>query len=251
MNLPILINTRPQHRGDAIRQMADMQVLDLPLLEIVSLSITQDEQEMMKSWLAGDHAALVIASVEAARRAVAWLDKAAHWQTTQQSPIIAVGAATAKVLTARGLSVILPQTANNEGMLALPQIDALTAGDRLLIWRGVGGRRLLHDTLVARGVQVDAVCWYERRVPKDLPQAFAQLQLYDNKQPIYVIISSQMAFESWCSLPQLNCVHYLALGERLCRLVKTAKPASAVSQIDTLNPDDIRRAIGRTLAVVH
>ncbi|WP_368039515.1 uroporphyrinogen-III synthase, partial [Psychrobacter sp. DAB_AL32B] len=102
--------------------------------------------------------------------------------------------------------------ANNEGMLAMPEIESLQAGDKLLVWRGLGGRRLLVDTLQARGVHIDSIAWYERTMPIDamaqyqqwlvqllVQQSLPQTLSVEQPKPI-VIISSGTAFEHWESV---------------------------------------------------
>lgn len=245
--LPILINTRPIHRSDAIRQMTGVMVVDLPLLEIRSLSISECEQAMMMQFCQGAYDALVITSVESARRALDYLrSHQVNVPTLPNTPIIAVGTATAQVMQAYGFDVILPQTANNEGMLTLPQIKSLTAHDRVLIWRGVGGRRLLHDTLTAKGVHIDAIEWYERTTPSDLYDNFSAIlpTLPTTPNHAHVIISSEMAYQAWASLPHAETrYHYLALGERLARIIRTHEPSAAISMIDDLSVQAIGRAI--------
>lgn len=245
--LPILINTRPIHRGDAIRQMTGVMVVDLPLLEIRSLSISECEQAMMMQFCQGAYDALVITSVESARRALDYLrSHQVNVPTLPNTPIIAVGTATTQVMQAYGFDVILPQTANNEGMLTLPQIKSLTAHDRVLIWRGVGGRRLLHDTLTAKGVHIDAIEWYERTTPSDLYDNFSAIlpTLPTTPNHAHVIISSEMAYQAWASLPHAETrYHYLALGERLARIIRTHEPSAAISMIDDLSVQAIGRAV--------
>ena len=245
--LPILINTRPIHRGDAIRQMTGVMVVDLPLLEIRSLPIADDAQAMMAQFCQGAYDALVITSVESARRALDYLrSHQVNVPTLPNTPIIAVGTATAQVMQAYGFDVILPQTTNNEGMLTLPQIKSLTAHDRVLIWRGVGGRRLLHDTLTAKGVHIDAIEWYERTTPSDLYDNFSAIlpTLPTTPNHAHVIISSEMAYQAWASLPHAETrYHYLALGERLARIIRTHEPSAAISMIDDLSVQAIGRAI--------
>lgn len=243
--LPILINTRPTHRGDAIRQMMGVTVVDLPLLEIRSLPIRECEQAMMMQFCQGAYDALVITSVESARRALDYLhthqiDLPIHQPNT---PIIAVGTATAQVMQAYGFDVILPKTANNEGMLATPQIASLTTHDRVLIWRGIGGRRLLHDTLTAKGVHIDAIEWYERATPPDLLDNFTAI-LPTLPSHAHVIISSELAYQAWASLPHAETrYHYLALGERLARIIRTHEPTAIISTIDDLSVDTLKQAI--------
>ena len=244
----LLINTRPKHRGQAIRQMTDITVIDLPLLDIQTLPMTQAEASMMRAWLDHHYDALVVTSVESARRALEYLDDlngGSDWQQTlPDAPIVAVGSATAKVLTDRGLPVILPKIANNEGMLAMTEIQALTSGSRLLIWRGVGGRKLLNDTLKARGVKIDVIRWYERFIPANLVENFQQnLTTINETADIFVIISSEMAYQAWRGLSHHRRYRYLALGERLKNIIRAHEPDAMVDELVTLEPDEIRQVI--------
>jgi len=129
------------------------------------------------------------------------------------SHIIAVGEATAAVLQSNELPVAnqqvrQPAIANNEGMLAMPEIEKLKAGDKVLIWRGLGGRRLLVDALQARGVHIDSIAWYERVMPADASAHYQQwlkqfsghhMPPLQQPKPI-VVISSGTAFEHWVSI---------------------------------------------------
>ncbi|WP_350582556.1 uroporphyrinogen-III synthase, partial [Pseudomonas sp. HY2-MNA-CIBAN-0224] len=148
-----------------------------------------------RQWLAGDYQALVIVSPTAAASGLAmWqaleVERQKPNKTTElvesalmaletPSHLIAVGDATAAVLNNAQLpgasyQVRQPSIANNEGMLAMPEIESLQAGDKLLIWRGLGGRRLLVDTLQARGVHIDSIAWYERIMPEDAQSQYEQ-----------------------------------------------------------------------------
>lgn len=248
----LLINTRPKHRGQAIRQMTGIVVVDLPLLDIQTLPMTEAKASMMRAWLDHDYDALVVTSVESARRALEYLDKlhgGHHWQSKlPDTPIVAVGLATAKVLTDRGLSVVLPRVANNEGMLAMAEIQSLISGSRLLIWRGAGGRKLLHETLKARGVQIDVIRWYERFIPIDLMDNFQKnLTIINEKADVFVIISSEMAYQAWRRLPHHRQYHYLALGERLKNIIHAYEPDVMVDELVTLEPTEIYQVIHQNI----
>ncbi len=250
-NACVLINTRPSHRSDAIRALNDRAdidavVLDLPLLAIHDLPVSELMMDRLKAWQANHYDALVVTSVESARRALAALQMLSFKPEHISAPIIAVGDATAAVLERAGLTVILPKVANNEGMLELNEIKQLKAGDKLLIWRGVGGRRLLHDTLIARGVQIDATEWYERTAPADLVENFRHIlptlsHAITHNQPIFVLIASQMAYENWQSLahPADANYQYLALGDRLVNIVLASEPTATVHNLVTLDADEI------------
>lgn len=82
----------------------------------------------------------------------------------------AVGKGTAAALSAAGCrNVLAPeQGADSEHLLALPEFAHL-AGQRVLIFRGEGGRELIADTLRARGAEVDYAECYRRACPQDDP----------------------------------------------------------------------------------
>ena len=184
------------------------------------------------------------------------------------SQLIAVGEATAQVLRQAQLStasyqVLQPTIANNEGMLAMPEIEQLQAGDKLLIWRGLGGRRLLVDTLQARGVHIDSIAWYERTLPDDalsnyqrwVQASYSHLPAETAMKPLkpIVIISSGSAFEHWQSvieqaasaqqnennaivknlpMPVVADFTYVVLGVRLATML-------AEQQLDYLQVEDL------------
>ncbi|MBH0005418.1 uroporphyrinogen-III synthase [Psychrobacter sp. SWN149] len=228
----IVINTRPLARAAALTeylQAAGMTVVEIPMLALQSRPTTDSDMAIMRQWLAGEYKALVIISPTAAAAGLAvWQSLKHHVQANNDervetdcqvlqppSPLIAVGTATAAVLSQSDISVIAsyqilqPTVANNEGMLAMPEIEDLQAGDKLLIWRGLGGRRLLVDTLEARGVHIDSIAWYERSMPSDAATQYQQWQQQflagdavsgvaapQRPKPI-VIVSSGVAFEHW------------------------------------------------------
>ena len=53
---------------------------------------------------------------------------------------------------------------NSEALLALDELQDLS-GQRVVIFRGNGGREYLHDSLLARGAEVDYVEVYRRACP--------------------------------------------------------------------------------------
>ncbi|HET7633312.1 MAG TPA: uroporphyrinogen-III synthase [Burkholderiales bacterium] len=81
--------------------------------------------------------------------------------------IAAVGPGSARELARFGIGdVIVPQQRfDSEALLALPQLADI-AGQRIVIFRGNGGRPLLGDTLVARGAVVEYAECYRRVMPQ-------------------------------------------------------------------------------------
>ncbi|TXD97177.1 uroporphyrinogen-III synthase [Psychrobacter frigidicola] len=312
--LPVVINTRPVERAAPLTchlQAAGFTVVDIPMLSLQPRSVADADIAIMRDWLAGAYQALVIVSPTAAASGLAvWQalecdnktkdinNKPVIDVTKAPSHLIAVGEATAAVLKEAALSsalsdsaalptasydVLQPMIANNEGMLAMPEIENLQAGDKLLVWRGLGGRRLLVDTLQARGVHIDSIAWYERTMPvaasvqyQQWRQQFkavsklhlAQPQSSQPPKPI-VIISSGTAFEHWQSVVEQaqsigmesdsnpNAIapltiadfSYVVLGVRLANMVATHQ--LSYWRVEDLAPDTILAAIQSSTRLIE
>ena len=297
----VVINTRPVERAAPLTehlQAAGMSVIDMPMLTLEARPTTEQDMGLMRQWFAGDYQALVIVSPTAAASGLAVWQALEHERQAQKSSenasqqketgftgleapshLIAVGEATAAVLNdaklaASSYQVLQPLIANNEGMLAMPEIDGLQAGDKLLVWRGLGGRRLLVDTLQARGVHIDSIAWYERKMPADAMTQYEQWQTQlltqqslqqttvaiAQPKPI-VIVSSGTAFEHWEAIVKavaakasesnkdkiagsplkLNDFAYVVLGERLANMV--ARQQLSYWRVEDLAPATILAAI--------
>ena len=300
----VVINTRPIERAAPLTQClqaAGLSVIEMPMLALQARAATDEDRKMMRQWLAGDYQALVIVSPTAAASGLAmWqaleVERYKKNNTTElaesalaaletPSHLIAVGEATTAVLNDAKLPVasyhvLQPTIANNEGMLAMPEIESLQAGDKLLIWRGLGGRRLLVDTLQARGVHIDSIAWYERIMPDEAQSQYEQwLQDFQAKnasktiasadriKPV-VVISSGTAFEYWASIVKATVIKaseatnleaianqskidnaalklsdftYIVLGERLANMV--AEQQLSYWRVEDLAPETILAAI--------
>lgn len=287
----IVINTRPVERAAPLTeylQEAGLSVIDIPMLTLEAHATTDDDMALMQRWLAGEYQALVIVSPTAAASGLAVWQTLMHESQALDSDVnnidssantliapshlIAVGEATAAALNDVKLAtasyqVLQPTIANNEGMLAMPEIEGLKAGDKLLVWRGLGGRRLLVDTLQARGVHIDSIAWYERKMPVNATLQYQQwLQDFNSQNTIngtsscpqdkpIVIVSSGTAFEHWQSIvqmvedqarpvgtvPKLSDFAYVVLGERLANMV--AEQRLSYERVEDLAPKTILSAI--------
>lgn len=89
--------------------------------------------------------------------------------------LYALGPGTARALAQQGLhDAITPAGHDSEALLALPGLQNL-ACQRMVIFRGVGGRALLADTLKARGARVEyAECYQRVRAHTDVAPLLQQ-----------------------------------------------------------------------------
>lgn len=173
------------------------EIVELPLLDIVPLQPSQADKEKLLNL---DRYDLVFyVSTNAARIG---LEAINQWWPQYPAHIrnFAVGPGTAAVLEQQGLRVSYPeQRMTSEAMLALPQLQHIN-GNKALIVRGVGGREIIAEGLLARGALVDYAELYDRAVPRHDPERLQQL--LQHAWPDAVVISSGEALD--------NLMHLLA-----------------------------------------
>ncbi|GGG50334.1 uroporphyrinogen III methyltransferase [Pseudohongiella nitratireducens] len=160
--------TRPSGRSDslarAIRQRQG-DVCELPLIEIEP-EMDDDAREGIKSRILSldQYDAAIFISSNAAQLGMEWIDQ--YWP---QLPVgleaYAVGPGTAKILRHFDWPVhVSDKGVTSEDLLALPGLKQ-AQGKRIALFRGVGGRELIAETLRKRGAQVDYLELYRRHTP--------------------------------------------------------------------------------------
>lgn len=149
-----VIVTRPAHQAgplcDAL-QAAGATVLRLPLIEIRKCSPVIKPESTDVAWVvftspnAVYHGHALLAALNAPPR------------------LAAVGAATAQALHQAGHPEVLypAQDYSSEGLLALPAMQSVH-GQKVLLMKGEGGRRVLAEGLRERGAIVTPVIVYQR-----------------------------------------------------------------------------------------
>lgn len=200
-----VIVTRPAHQADPILTRLQQQghsTVHMPLMHIAPLPDDNSTTDLRHKTLNIDHyQAVVVISMNAAEIGLQWLDN--YWP---QKPLgidwIAVGPSTAEVLTQAGLSVHCPASGfDSEAMLRLDCLAPATLPNKkVLLWRGIGGREFLADTLRHYGATVDYAELYERQ-EIHYPATVWQEALADNA---VLMLSSTQALDIVCSqVPQL------------------------------------------------
>lgn len=235
MSLPIFINTRPKVRINDELMTAltnrGIKTYSLPLLELCPLPYQEHDRACMEKLLQGYYDVLVVISITAVEQALLVLTRTQRERlkvliATGQLKVLAVGQATAQALREMGIVVQTPPVANNESMIHMPMIQHVlnTPTAKVLFWRGVGGRKLLRQTLMAHGVVVDSIKWYQRVASHTLSSDVINILPNLQHRRVFVLISSEMAFDSWVQAWQTHSEWYrqfcyLTLGERLHTLV--------------------------------
>jgi len=95
--------------------------------------------------------------------------------------IVSIGNKTTQALLQQNLHTDIEASENNtESLLKDPHFDMpKIKGQRILIFRGQGGRPLLGDSLVKRGAQVRYVETYQRELPPHPPLSEPQINSID------------------------------------------------------------------------
>lgn len=151
-----------------------------------------------------------------------------HWLTRLQRQMpshcqcYAVGEATARALRHAGLPVAAAAGAmNSEALLALPSLGSVF-GQRIVIFRGQGGRPLLAEVLAARGAQVDYCELYRRTLPST---SAALIDGCEWGAPTdLVAVHSGESLENWATViaqlgrPDWRQLPVLVPGERVAAL---------------------------------
>ena len=164
-----ILITRPRHQSgtlaDLIRRCGGEPVL-FPTLEIVPVDPIPSMRAILERLSEFDMAVFV--SANAVQHAMPLIRAVGGWPQSLRGA--AVGQGTARELRAQGVAdVLLPgDGADSEALLARPELQDV-AGQRVVIFRGVGGRELLAETLRSRGAEVVYVECYRRSKPDSDP----------------------------------------------------------------------------------
>lgn len=189
-----VVNTRPAHQAqqltDTLRS-AGASVIDFPVIKIMPPS----DQAILQSQLEklGNVDIAIFISANAVEAGIAALGGAQNWP--EKVSIAAVGRATATKLSSLGLepSLVAPEPFNSEALLALPELQEMD-GKHIMIFRGIGGREVLAETLRRRGAQVEYLEVYRRAIPNGDPVGL--YQCWDENCLLLIVITSNEGLQN-------------------------------------------------------
>jgi len=121
----------------------------------------------------------------------------------------AIGKSTATALKLYGVNAEFPNREfSSEGLLALPSLQK-PSDEKILIFSGVGGRKLLPDQLYNRGATVDRCELYCRSASQDFSKEINFL-IYSDQLNVIIVHSGEL----------LDSLVSQVLGEGLCKLMQ-------------------------------
>lgn len=161
-----IVITRPAHQAEPLAELiraAGGRPILFPVLEILDTENLQPLLEVVGRL--DEYQLAIFISPNAVLRTMNQVAGRRAWPA--QLRVAAVGKGSVKELRRFGITgVVAPaRLFDSEHLLELPELQHV-AGQRIVIFRGDGGRELLGDTLTARGAQVDTVECYRRVQPR-------------------------------------------------------------------------------------
>ncbi len=184
--------TRPARQNDALVQQLlalNASVVAIPLLAISPLSEPEQRQKIdtqlrdLVNW----QLAIFISQNAAEQGLQALAERNITWPSHIQA--FAIGSATTKFLAEHGIKATSPLQMNSEGLLALPALQNIKK-QCCIIFRGLGGRETLAQTLRDRGAVVNYCELYRRELPAEASQQWANWMDALQNQPALVCINS-------------------------------------------------------------
>ena len=225
-----VVVTRPQQQAAELMSLLEQQgaiPIHLPMLEICPISEEELERSQairQKVLDLDNYQHLIFVSTNAAQAGCYWIEQ--YWpQWPVQQTAYAIGKVTAGVLKEYGCTVVSGAGAmNSEALLALPSLQKVD-GEKVLIFRGVGGREFLANSLRERGAQVDYCEVYFRKRPEYVESEV--YSLFRDQQIDLLVITSGEGLENLCAsvtadeLEKIKAnISLIVPGERVAALAK-------------------------------
>lgn len=178
--------TRPLDQAKRLCAAIEQQAGNAILFPLISIAPLEDyaKFEQTISQLESAHWAIFI-STNAVENSMPRLIKKLG-KLPEHLKFAVIGQQTAKALAHYGVpQVLIPQNRfDSESLLALPEMHDV-AEQTVMIFRGIGGREVLADTLKARGAHIIFAESYQRINPQTNCTELAQLW---NKQQLHAVV---------------------------------------------------------------
>ncbi|MDE2420994.1 MAG: uroporphyrinogen-III synthase [Gammaproteobacteria bacterium] len=250
------LNTRPVDRAQPLTlalQAAGWCVTELPLLELLPLPLDKQDQITLSQLVEQPVRVIVVVSPTAARLGLDALAALNIVPAQLNIRWLAVGHGTAKVLSHVGIQPEVPALESSEGLIASSALSDLIPNEWVMVWRGIGGRELVQECLLARGVRLQVINLYQRQLPIQTQTSWNNDWLTDgiinssvqqiNKKDSFphhvVLLSSGESWRYWQMLAGEAALTpwLLVLGQRLMDELCVLTPR--IRQLTSLKPEHI------------
>lgn len=248
-NLGIAI-TRPAGQAENLATLIRAQGGDPVLFPLIAIAPLEDYAVFEQQLLALEqYDWAIFISYNAVQHALPRL-LAARGGLPSRPQFAAIGPATAAALTNFGVhaTLIPPDRYDSESLLALPEMQHVV-GQRIVIFRGVGGRDVLADTLTARGATVDYAECYRRINPQ--PDAGTLPLLWQRGKLQAAVVTSGEAMHSLLQISDHGQAAWLQ-GITVCvnhaRIAELAQPLHLnIAVAEAPGDDAMLRCLIKTL----
>lgn len=235
-----VLNTRPQGQAQALSsaiRAAGGMVIELPTLVIKATPAWLKHLPDLKQV----HQAIFV-SANAVEQCFTQLQQAGlHWPTTIK--VIAIGHGCAAALKKFNLPIhALPERADSEHLLALPSLRA-PQEQNILLFKGAGGRTLIAESLLSKGVNLHALNVYQRVMPK-INHQFVKSIWRDDLVDI-ILLTSEQSMHHLFKLFEEDAHHWLRQKTCLVISERLAQVASSLGMntIIRSHPDGMMNAL--------
>jgi uroporphyrinogen-III synthase len=219
-----ILVTRPQHQASHLCRLIEHQhgvAVAFPTLEIIAAN----DRHQIAATLENLHRFQWVVFISANAVNFALLANDGKIDGFRDVRIAAIGQATAKALTAAGLTAnLLPaQGSDSRALLAMPEMHHI-AGQRILIVRGVGGLDTLRREFESRGADVDYLDVYKRAIPSVDPAPVVGL-LKRNRLDLIIATSGEAVKNLLIMLGEKNqnlalAIPLVVVSERLRQIAE-------------------------------
>ncbi len=254
------LNTRPTDRAQPLTlalQQAGWHVSEFPLLELLPLPLDKRDQSALAQLVVQPVRVIVVVSPTAARLGLDALVALNIIPAQLNIRWLAVGHGTAKVLSNIGIHPEVPALESSEGLIASSALSDLIPNEWVMVWRGIGGRELVQECLLARGVRLQVINLYTRQLPTQTQTTWTndwfdhdvssssvqQINKNDSFPHRVVLLSSGESWRYWKMLTGEAALTpwLLVLGQRLMNELSTLTPR--VRQLTSLKPEHILQVL--------
>ena len=217
--------TRPKSQAKRLHNLitkSGNNAILLPVIAINPRQISTTETELIQNLKQFDIIFFISANaVEMSMPLIKHHDQFEHLKSKE---IAVIGPATQTALQEYNISprIISHSKFNSEGLLKHPKLQNV-ANKKILIFRGVGGRTLLANTLTARKAQVFSIASYKRQLP-DINVNEVERLLSKNKILAILVMSN----ESLLNLCKLIDNKYLLDKQLITISERTANLANSL-----------------------